>query len=104
MQLTVDRCKNEPTYFYQKFRELEALIKLYEIRAQFRYPNTCVSPRISIPTTRFRVRKVRFVRHEEEEEDRWKEKKRSCEKLIVLSSCRNTMMQRDLSNYVRVSI
>lgn len=98
MQLTVDRCKNEPTYFYQKFRELEALIKLYEIRAQFRYPNTRVSPRISIPTTRFRVRKVRFVRHEEEE-DRWKEKK-----LIVLSWCRNTMMQRDLSNYVRVSI
>lgn len=98
MQLTMDRCKNEPTYFYQKFRELEALIKLYEIRAQFRYPNTCVSPRISIPTTRFRVRKVRFVRHEEEE-DRWKEKK-----LIVPSWCRNTMMQRDLSNYVRVSI
>lgn len=94
----MDRCKNEPTYFYQKFRELEALIKLYEIRAQFRYPNTCVSPRISIPTTRFRVRKVRFVRHEEEE-DRWKEKK-----LIVPSWCRNTMMQRDLSNYVRVSI
>lgn len=98
MQLTMDRCKNEPTYFYQKFRELEALIKLYEIRAQFRYPNTCVSPRISIPTTRFRVRKVRFVRHEEEE-DRWKEKK-----LIVPSWCRNTMMQRDLSNYVRMSI